>query len=75
MEDKIRLLKDLRIARECALNYDYVPSISEVSDLIGYVLPSNIKITTVDLECILTKYEGNSVNNIDNLIITAIDEL
>ena len=75
MEQKIKKLKDLRVVRECALNYDYVPEKCEASELVKEILPDCISITVEALELLLDKYEGSSVDNIDNYIIRAIDEL
>ena len=75
MKYNIKKLKDLRIAYECAINYDYVPNESEAKELIEFMLPKHINISTHELEEILKKYEGNSVGNIIDMIISLIDKL
>jgi len=75
MENKIKHLKNLALVRECALNYDYVPNKSEASEIIQDILPDSTNITVKFLEKLLSEYEGNSVNNIENYIIEAIEEL
>lgn len=34
-EEKIKKLKELAIARECALEYDYCPNSSEIDDILN----------------------------------------
>lgn len=75
MNDKIKKLKDLRIAYECAINYDYVPDKEEAIELVNDILPSYIKTNVEEVERILEEYNGNSDGNITNLIIDLIDEL
>ncbi len=75
MNDKIKKLKDLRIAYECAINYDYVPDKEEAAELVKYMLPNCIKTSIEEVERILEEYNGNSDGNITNLIIDLIDEL
>ena len=75
MKDKIKKLKDLRIAYECAINYDYVPDKEEASELVTYMLPKFLNTNIEEVERILEAYSGNSVGNITNLIIDTIDEI
>lgn len=74
-KEVIKKLKDLRIAYECAINYDYVPNKSESDKLIEYMIPEYLKLDKSVLESILTEYEGNSPNNITNLINSEIEKL
>jgi hypothetical protein len=75
MTDKIQELKDLRIAYECAINYDHVPSREEADELISDILPKSMKVEKERLEKILDKYEGNSDGNIRDYVMNCIDEL
>lgn len=75
MDKKIKQLKDLRILRECALNYDYIPNEDEAVELVEYMLPNYINITVEELKPLLNKYEGYSVGDLESKIIDAIDEL
>lgn len=75
MNEKIGLLKDLRIAYECAISYDHVPDEGKSHELIHEILPDYIDVSEARLKAILNKYEGNSDGNIRDLIIDAIDEL
>lgn len=75
VNNKIQKLKDLRVAYECAINYDYVPDKEEAEELISDILPDHLNIKKKELEKILDEYEGNSDGNIRDLIIDLIDEL
>lgn len=75
MKDKIKQLKELRIAYECAINYDYVPNKSESKELIELMIPGYIDISISELEEILEQYEGSSDGIIINKIIRLIDDL
>lgn len=73
MEERIKKLKDLRIAHECATNYDYVPDTSQTDSLLFEVLPVWLKVTKEQLENVLSEYEGNSPGNIVTHIMDVID--
>lgn len=75
MEDKIEKLKDLRLAYECAINYDHVPEKGEARAFFDFMIPVHLSADIEDVERVLVEYEGNSPNNIVNLIIDLIDEL
>lgn len=75
MNKQIKKLKDLRILHECALNFDYVPGKEQAEELLINYLPEYITIEKIDLEELLTKYEGYSVSNIENELFDLIDEL
>lgn len=70
-------LKKLRIAYECAINYDAVPNESEASEIKDFMGDEEciFYCTIYDLRMILREYEGYSVSNITDLIIKAIDNL
>ena len=68
MLEKIEKLKRLRIARQLALEYDYVPQ--PTGDLeIWEDTPKQLLYSVAD------EYKSNSINNIDNLIDLAIKQL
>lgn len=75
MNDKIKKLKDLAIAYECAINYDYVPDKYEAEEIFEEILPSYMNPNIEEIERILEEYEGNSDRNITNLILKLIKEL
>lgn len=75
MEDKIKKLKDLRLAYECAINYDHVPEKGEAKELVTYMLPEHLSVDIKNVERVLVEYEGNSPGNIVNLIMGLIDEI
>jgi hypothetical protein len=75
MTDKIQELKDLRIAYECAINYNHVPSRDVADELISDILPKSMKVEKERLEKILDKYEGNSDGNIMDYVMNCIDEV
>ena len=75
MENKIKKLKDLRLAYECAINYDHVPEKDEAQHLITYMFPEHLSVDIKNVERVLEEYEGNSPGNIVNLILDVIDEL
>lgn len=69
----IQKLKELKITRDCAMEYDYVPEKEEADHLVEYILRGDI--TVVELEPILEKFQGWSVDNIDNMVYKLIGEL
>lgn len=73
--EKIDKLRRLRIAHECAINYDYVPESSEAEELLDNIMPSNIKVDKEELESILEEFSGCSPSRITDYIIDLIDEL
>ena len=72
-------LKKLRVAYECAVNYDYVPSKDEASELLENIFQDyfieKYSLTKESLEFILTDYEGHSDSDLKSLIMDKIDEL
>lgn len=74
MENKIELLKDLRLAYIAAINYDHVPDKSQAKELIEDY-PEFKLVSQERLEQILDRFEGSSDGNITNKIIDLIDEL
>ena len=68
----IKKLKDLSLVRECALNYDHVPNKDQADNIcenILYETPKEI------IEPLLEIYEGYSVSNVTDVIMSTIDEL
>lgn len=69
----IEKLKELKIARDCAMEYDYVPGKEEADNLVKYILRGDI--TVAELEPILEKFQGWSVDDINSRVYRLIDEL
>lgn len=75
-KDKIEHLKELALAREVALSYDYVPEsedVDEVHELLTEGL--EIHVDLYDLQDILNKYSGWSPGEIENTAFNIINEL
>ncbi len=72
-------LKKLRVAYECAINYDHVPSEDEASELLENIFQDyfieKYSLTKDSLEIILTDYQGHSDSDLKSLIMDKIDEL
>ena len=74
MENKIKELKELALAHELALTYDYVPYESQLDEIITDDLV-DFKITKNELGNLLNTYQGEDCGSLEAKVMHRIRKL
>lgn len=71
MDNKIKELKDLALAHEIALTYDYVPYVAEIDNIITDDLV-DFKIPKKELEELIGTHQGSDCSTIEAKVMYKI---
>lgn len=76
LKEQIQKLKDLELAHEIALNYDYVPYDEQLEDVMDFLVEGlTLDVEVEKVEFILTEYGGYSVDNIESKVFSIISDI